>query len=210
MNNLKQVSVSGCGHLNATLRQMMHMKRKWSPHTTPQPSTSRASSTSRLLVLDESGLLQAAMASSSPLICIFPHNMNSKVNYGSKTKLCPQPETLVLITHKKWQQNVLLVPGLCWRCALSNHLFRTMGFTRIGRKILSGVLVVEFWHPSIKHHLYAVFFVDILDNFQLSFYTKMRLRAIVHNDVTLPYHRKHSTASGTFSVNLKFILFLRS
>ena len=38
---------------------------------------------------------------------------------------------------------MLLVSGLSWRCALSNHLFQTIGFTGIGKKILSGVLDVE-------------------------------------------------------------------
>ena len=41
----------------------------------------------------------------------------------------------------------------------------------------------------------------ILHNFQLSFYIKMRLREILHNDVTSPYYRKHSAVSGTFSEN---------
>ena len=36
-----------------------------------------------------------------------------------------------------------LVPGLSQRCALSNHLFHTIGFTGTGEKILSDVLVVE-------------------------------------------------------------------
>ena len=38
---------------------------------------------------------------------------------------------------------MLLVPGLSRRCALSNQLFRTIGFTGTESKILSGVLVVE-------------------------------------------------------------------
>ena len=53
---------------------------------------------------------------------------------------------------------MLLVPGLSRRCALSNHLLRTIGFTGTEKKILSDVLGVELWHPSTKHHLYAVFF----------------------------------------------------
>ena len=75
--------------------------------------------------------------------------------------------------------------------------------------LLSGVLVVELWHSLKKHHLYAVFF-DILYNFQLVFYTKMWHRTIVYNDLTSPYHRKHSAVSGTFLDNLKFTLFKRS
>ena len=38
---------------------------------------------------------------------------------------------------------MLLIPGLSRRFPLSNHLFRTIGFTGIGKKILSGALVVE-------------------------------------------------------------------
>ena len=52
---------------------------------------------------------------------------------------------------------MLLVLGLSRPCALSNHLFHTIGFIGTVKKMLSGVLVVELWHPSTKHHLYAVF-----------------------------------------------------
>ena len=68
---------------------------------------------------------------------------------------------------------MLLVPGLSRRCALSNHLFRTIGFIGTGNKIFSDTLVVELRHPWTKHHLHAVF-LDILHNFQLAVCTKMR------------------------------------
>ena len=38
--------------------------------------------------------------------------------------------------------------------------------------------------PIDKTPFICLFFFDILHNFQLALYTKMRLRAIVHNDVT--------------------------
>ena len=51
-----------------------------------------------------------------------------------------------------------------------------------------------------QNTIYMPFFLDILYNFQLVFYTKMWLRAIVHNDVTSPYHRKYSVVSGKFKI----------
>ena len=83
--------------------------------------------------------------------------------------------------------------------------FHTIGFTRTEKKMLSGVFVVELWHPSTKHYSHAIFFLHFTE-FSIGVNTKMRLRPIVNNDVTSLYHRKHSTVSGTFFEKLKIFL----
>ena len=78
---------------------------------------------------------------------------------------------------------------------------RTLGSTGTGEKSFSGVLIVELWQSSTKHHLQGGFF-DISKNF--------RLRQWIFTTLWRhEYHRRHSVISGTFPEHLKSVLFKR-
>ena len=77
---------------------------------------------------------------------------------------------------------MLLVPGLSRHCALSNHFFYTIGFTRTG-KFFFGCLGCRIMISIDNTGFICRFFFWHFTEFSSDVNSKMRLGAIVHNDV---------------------------